>query len=256
MRSLLEKTFESWPGGGSAQPTQARAKAANGKTKGKPLVADAVAAPQADSKLLLVNKPDATQTYFMLGNLGIDRRNPDRPYIEVVNTLFGGRFTSFINTALRIKSGLTYGASSRFEQRLNPGPFLISTFTKNATTEKAMDMTLDVLHQFHENGITQEQLDSAKAYIRGQFPPTLETTNQLARYLAQLEFYGLPATDLEDFFNKLNAMDLATAKRVIEKYYPEKQLVWVVIGKSDEIGPVVKKYAPKMETRSITDAGF
>ena len=63
-------------------------------------------------KLLLVDKPDSTQTYFRIGNIGIARSNPDRVLIEIVNTLFGGRFTSMINTELRIKSGLTYGASS------------------------------------------------------------------------------------------------------------------------------------------------
>jgi len=68
------------------------------------------------SKLLLVDKPDSTQTYFRVGNLGIARTNPDRVIIEIVNTLFGGRFTSMINTELRIKSGLTYGAGSGFVQ--------------------------------------------------------------------------------------------------------------------------------------------
>ena len=56
-------------------------------------------------KLLLVDKPDSTQTYFEIGNLGIARTNPDRVHIGVINTLFGGRFTSMLNDALRVSSG-------------------------------------------------------------------------------------------------------------------------------------------------------
>ena len=41
---------------------------------------------------------------------------PDRTGIELINLLFGGRFTSMLNEALRVNSGLTYGARSAFEQ--------------------------------------------------------------------------------------------------------------------------------------------
>ena len=77
-----------------------------------PAVQLSAATPAQGKRLLLVDKPDSTQTYFRIGNLGIARTSPDRVYVNVVNTLFGGRFTSMINSALRIQSGLTYGANS------------------------------------------------------------------------------------------------------------------------------------------------
>ena len=64
--------------------------------------------------MLLVDSPGSVQTYFWLGNVGVDRRYSGRPALDLVNTLYGGRFTSILNTELRIKSGLSYGASSRF----------------------------------------------------------------------------------------------------------------------------------------------
>jgi predicted Zn-dependent peptidase len=207
-------------------------------------------------RLLLVDKPDATQTYFCIGSIGVTRTNPDRVYIRVVNTLFGGRFTSMLNSELRIKSGLTYGASSRFEQRKACGPFLITTYTRTATTEKAMDMTLEVIQSLHEKGVTQEALDSAKNYLKGQSPRTLETSGQLASQLTQLEFYGLDEREINDLCAQIDAMTLADAQRVIHQYFPRDNLVFVVIGKASEIGAVVRKYAPQVDTRTITEAGF
>ena len=61
--------------------------------------------------MLLVDKPDATQTYFMIAQPGAPHATPDRVPLLLVNTLFGGRFTSMVNDALRVNSGLTYGAS-------------------------------------------------------------------------------------------------------------------------------------------------
>ncbi len=161
-----------------------------------------------------------------------------------------------INTALRIKSGLTYGASSAFDQRKAPGPFYISTYTKNPTTEQAMDMALDVLKQLHEKGISAEQLASVKNLIKGQYPLRLETSDQLASQLADLELYSLDAHDIDYFYPKLDAMTLADSQRIIKTYFPLDNLVFVVIGKASEIGPAMKKYAPQLDTRSISDPGF
>jgi predicted Zn-dependent peptidase len=65
------------------------------------------------SRVLLVNKEDA-RNHFLYRCARVSRNNPDYVAIEVVNTLFGGRFTSMLNDELRVNSGLTYGASSRF----------------------------------------------------------------------------------------------------------------------------------------------
>ena len=222
--------------------------------------AAAVSVPQPSAftgrKLLLIDKPDATQTFYQIGNVGVTRTNPDRVYIQVVNSLFGGRFTSMLNSALRIQSGLTYGARSSFNQRLAAGPFAISTFTPNASTEKAMDMTLDVLKRLHDKGITEEELKSAKSYLKGQFPPTIETSDQLAALLTQLEFYGLDESDVNNYYAKIDSMTLADAERVIKQYFPLDNLVFVLIGKAGDIQTAARKYAPKLDTKAINQPGF
>jgi predicted Zn-dependent peptidase len=238
MQSVLSEKFGPWTG------PQAHAVAVPDK------------AGMEGKRLLLVDKPDATQTYYSIGNVGISRTNPDRVPIRVVNTVFGERFASMLNSELRIKTGLTYGARSHFDERKSRGPFVISSFTRTATTEKAMDLTLEVIKRLHEKGFTQEELDLAKAYIKGQFPPTIETTGQLAQQLTQLEFYGLDDREINNLYPQIDAMTLADAQRVIRQYFPLDNLVFVVIGKASEIGPVVRKYAPQENTLSISEVGF
>jgi zinc protease len=221
-----------------------------------PAVTFTEAAPVEGKRLLLVDKPDSTLTYYQIGNLGIARTNADRVYVQVINTLFGGRFTSMLNTELRIKTGLTYGARSSFSQRKVRGPFAISTFTQNAKTGEAIDRTLDILKRLHEKGITEEELKSAKSYLKGQFPPTIETSDQLASLIAQLEFFGLNESDINNYYAKVDSMTLADAQRIIKQYFPLDNLVFVLIGKADEIRAVAQKYAPKLDTKAISQPGF
>ncbi|MBI3649904.1 MAG: insulinase family protein [Acidobacteria bacterium] len=238
MEKLITDTFGAW------------------KVKGNTPITIADAAPFQGKKLLLVDKPDSTQTFFMIGNLGIARNNPDRVLINVVNTLFGGRFTSMLNSELRIQTGLTYGARSTFDERKARGPFIISTYTRNEKTEEALDRTLNILQRLHEKGISEAELKSAKAYIKGTFPTSLETTDQLAATLAQLDFYGLDDSDVNSLYAKLDAMTLADATRIIKEYFPLDNLVFVLVGKASEIEKMAKKYAPVFEKKAITQTGF
>ena len=212
--------------------------------------------PAQGTMLLIVDKPDATQTFFRIGNVGISRSNPDRVWIRVVNTLFGGQFTSWLNTELRINKGLTYGVSSGFDERLKSGPFFINSFTPNATTAEAIDLTLATLKRLHAQGMTEGELRSAKTYIKGQFPLQLETTDRLAEMLAELELFGLDGSDIDRFYAKVDAMTVADAKRIIQQYFPLENLVFVVIGKASEIEPMVEKYAKRVDRKGITEQGF
>ena len=239
MRSAIETSFGGWQGKAPVAPAVPASKAVTGR------------------RLLLVDKPDATQTYFALGNVGIDATDPSRGPIAVVNTLFGGRFTSLFNTELRIKSGYSYGAFSRFAELRAPGPFTMTTFTKNATTIPAMDKSLEVLATAHAQGFTEVQLRSAKNSIAGELPPSLETSEQLAMTIARNELYGITRDQFNANLLALQATTVAEATHVLATDFPAgDNLVFVVVGKASEIEPQLRKYTPNMTVRKISDPGY
>jgi len=112
MRAKIEQAFGGWAAKTSTLPPVAAPAVVKGK------------------KMLLIDKPDSTQTFFAIGNIGTAESEPDRVAIRVVNTVFGGRFTSELNEALRVESGLTYGAESFFDSKKQPGAFAIFSYTK------------------------------------------------------------------------------------------------------------------------------
>ena len=238
IRAKLEEVLGAWP----ARPVKN--------------VTIPAAVPSKGKRLLLIDKPDATQTYFAIGNAGVSVTDPDRVAIHVVNTVFGGRFTSELNEALRVESGYTYGAESFFDERKAAGPFAIFSFTKNETTAPAIDLALQVLEKLHKDGVTQEQLASAKSYIKGQFPPNIETSKQLAQIIATHEFFGLGDDEVNQLEARVDAVTPEVARQVIQKHFPSENLVFTLIGNASAIAPAVKKYATSQDTRPITEPGF
>jgi predicted Zn-dependent peptidase len=203
-----------------------------------------------------VHKPGATQTYFWLGNVGASRTDPDRTAQALVNTVFGGRYTSMLNTELRVRSGLTYGASSSFDRLVQPGAFGISSYTATPSTVQAIDLAIATLERLHRDGIDEATLASAKSYLLGQFPPTIETNGALAGRLADLLFYGLGPEDVDGFADRVAAVDGAGARRVVDRSFPAaRDLAIVLIGDAAAIRGQVAKYGPVTEMK-IADPRF
>lgn len=188
-------------------------------------------------RILLVDKPDATQAHIRVGNVAIART--DDAYIPAVvtATVLGGGFGSRLIDELRVKRSLTYGAWSYFLTHRQPGDFRAATFTKVPTTGEALRLTLDLLRQFGTEGATREELSRAESLLSGQYPIQLETPNALAGKLAELTAYGIPRTDLESYPRRILATTVDDVRGIAGRYVTVDDAAVVVVGPAATIAP-------------------
>jgi predicted Zn-dependent peptidase len=230
---------------------QALTRAFGGWARAKAVPLQLKPAPRATGRrVLLVDSPGSVQTYFWLGNVGVDKRYSGRPALDLVSTLYGGRFTSILNTELRIKSGLSYGAGSSFVRGSVPGQFEIESFTQTENTGKAVDLTLETLDKLKHGSLEPAMLESGRAYVLGQYPLRLETAAHWASALADMEFYGLGKEYIEGYGPALAKVDLAETDAVTADAFPRPaDLVMVLIGDASKIREMAAKYGPVTEMK-------
>ena len=210
----------------------------------------------AGRRVLLVDFPGSAQTYFWIGNVGVAKRYPRRAALDLVNTLFGGRFTSLLNTELRIKSGLSYGARSSFARGSVPGEFSLRSFAQTENTGRALDLALTTLDRLRCDGVSRPMLDSARAYTLGQYPLGLETAADWAGMLADIELYGLGRGYVDDYPAQLAAVEVPEAQAVIEEAFPASDsLAIVAIGDGARIRGALAGYGP-MSQMALTGPEF
>ncbi|HEX8601757.1 MAG TPA: pitrilysin family protein [Pseudoduganella sp.] len=238
MRQQIESLFGAWKAQGPA-PQRA--------DYGKPLA--------GKPRVWLVNKPDAIETTFVIGGPGIARSDAGYVPLQVLNTVLGGRFTSWLNDELRVNSGLTYGANSAFTPLAQSGTFAMSSFTASAKTEAALDLALKTYQRLWSQGIDKATLDSAKAYVKGQFPPRFETSEQLAALLGDMYALDVDRAQIDNFMRDIDGLDPAKAKALVDQYFPRNNLQMVLVGKADDIRKVAGKYGEVTEL-DISADGF
>lgn len=237
LRFALAKAFEGWV------------------AVGPPPTVEATVPERSDGPtVLVVEKPDALQTYFRAGAPSIAWGDDDYPARFLANTVLGGRFTSRLNTALRIESGLSYGAGSEFDDA-RAGLFALRSFTATATSMDAVLLARDVYEEFRRDGLRDGELESARAYILGQYPlDELETASQRLTLRLDLERDGLPPDVVDGLFRRLWELDRDSVDRVIRERFPET-LDWVLVGRPDAILPFAPELGAVRRVR-ISTPGF
>jgi len=219
---LLEKQFGGWQSEGMAA-----------------LVAEVPIAPQLKTRqIVIVDKPEATQSQIRIGWVGVARSTGDYAALEVLNTILGGSFTSRLNQNLREKNGYSYGASSSFDMRLSAGPFLAGAGVQTDKTGPAVAEFFNELDAIVKP-IGGEELAKAKNYVALSFPGEFETTGDLARKLEELVVYNLPDDTFANFVARVTKVTAADLQKLAARYIQADKMAVVIVGDRKTIeGPV------------------
>jgi zinc protease len=186
------------------------------------------------AKAATLNTPfPSSQTMIRLGQLGIDHHNPDYFPLMVGNYILGGgSLVSRLAVEVREKRGLTYGVDSQFAPMPGEGPFLISLSTRNEQAPKALDVIQNVLHNYINNGPSDQELEAAKQYLTGSFPLSLASNRSIAILLLRMNFYHLPDDYLDTYVTHVKAVSKDQIKQAFKHQIDLDKLLLVTVGQS------------------------
>ena len=183
------------------------------------------------SHLAIVPREGAAQSELRIGHLSVRRDTPDYAPLVVMNAILGGQFVSRINLKLREEKAFTYGARTGFDWRRGVGPFFVQTSVHTASTAEAIADTLAEISGLRgTRPATPDEMTLAQASLTRGYPRNFETTQQVARSVAQLALFDLPDTYFEEFVPKVNAVTVDEVTRVARTYLDPSRAIALVVG--------------------------
>ncbi len=228
----------------------AQVEAAFGKWKGtapKVKIPATPALPKKEAKkkeprVILVDRPGATQSHVALSLVGLPRVNKDYDALLVMNTLLGGAFSSRLNMNLREAHAYTYGAWSGFELRRGAGPFTAGAPVVRESTGPAVNEILKEIERMRSEPVSEGELADAKAYLVRALPARFETVRDTARSVGWLSVFGLPLDEYATRPARLQRVTADDVKRVAATYLVPSAYRLVVVGDAkvvqDQLGKV------------------
>ena len=210
----------------------------DGKRKPAPVVAR-IAPPALVRRVVLVDRPGAAQTEVRAFEPGPPRSSPDYFALSVLNTIFGGNFSSRLNGKLREEKGYTYGARSDFAFRREGGPFSAGAPVKTAVTRAALVDFLAELERLRGGDVNATELTLAKQTMQRSLARQFETPPQIASSLAALKVYGLPDDYFTTYAARIGAVTAADITHAATALHPS-DMALVFVGDEKLIGPDIK----------------
>jgi hypothetical protein len=148
---------------------------------------------------------------------------------------------------LREDKGFTYGAYSSIDADKLVGTISASASVRSEVTDSAVYEFVYEIKNLVEKGVTQEELDKAKAELAGSFGRSLEQPGTVANFALNTARYNLPKDYYATYLQKLNSYTVAdinaTAKRLIE---PDKFII-TTVGNGAEIKEKLAQFGEVIE---------
>ncbi|HVJ20346.1 MAG TPA: pitrilysin family protein [Polyangiaceae bacterium] len=197
------------------------------------------AAP-AGRRLVIVDKPDRTQTQIIIGGLGSHPSDPDHFPLLLANTAFGGTFTARLMQEVRVKRGWSYGAYASLPYDRRRQAFSMWTFPKAGDAAECIKLELELLAQWRQSGISEGELAWCKDFLVRSHAFAIDTASKRVGLLLDAALYDLPPGYHARYLDAIKAVTLESANRAVAERIPSDNLVLTVVGTEPQIGDSVR----------------
>ncbi len=204
-------------------------------------------AKRTEKTLTIVDRPGSAQSNIVLGNLALERNNPDYFPVLVMNQILGAGASSRIFMNLREEKGYTYGAYSRFDTKNRGGEFEATAEVRTPVTGESLKEFFYELERIRSEKVGDDELQDAKNFLTGVFPIRAETQEGLTNLIVSQKLYDLPDDYLQTYRDNVNAVTVEDVERVAKKYIEPDKMAIVIVGDGQEVLEQAKSYAAGIE---------
>jgi predicted Zn-dependent peptidase len=220
LERMLEKTLGKWKAGSGMPPTSLD-----------------LASQPGPFRVLVVDRPGAAQTVVRFVLPGPAYDNPDRVALGLLETVFGGSFTSRLNTNLRETHGYTYGAGSTFLMLRRGGCLVASSSVRTNVTGASLKEFLVEFGRMQKGDVTEEEAGKARATVQNEVAEDFERLDGVLDRYAPIVVNGLRPAALAADVAKVPSVTAADLNRLATLLMRLDRGVLVLVGDRAKILP-------------------
>ncbi len=177
---------------------------------------------------------ETPQAVLFFGHEGIKRDDPDFFPAFIANEIMGGSgFQSRLQKEVRVKRGLTYGIGSYLVPMDLGALVLAQVATANETAGETLDVVMDQWRLIAEEGVTEEELNSAKTFLTGAYPLRFDGNGRIADIMVGMQMQGLPIDYIATRNDKVRAVTVEDIQRAAARIYRPDDLHVVIVGQPE-----------------------
>jgi len=205
----------------------------------------------AGKHLVIVDKPERTQTQIYMGGAGASPHDKDYAALTVGNTIFGGTFTARLMREIRSKRGWSYGAHSRLGRGRAREAWTMWTFPAATDAAACIKLQLQLLSQWIERGVTESEVTFAKQYLLRSTAFEIDTASKrLSRTLEEI-LLGLGSQFFQRHIRSIEAITKDDVNTAIRKRISPNNLLVAVVATASSISKQLEDSIENLATTHV-----
>jgi predicted Zn-dependent peptidase len=191
--------------------------------------------PSASSgRAVIHHVEDLQQQYLCIGGPGLPHEHPDRFTLALLSTVLGGGMSSRLFQRVREQEGLAYAVYTYADSYEDSGLICAAMNVQPAHGRKALRLTLEEFDRIAAEGLPSDELDAAKAQLKGGLLLSLESTSSRMHRIARSQLYAGRLVPVDELVASIEAIASEDVRRVAATLLARDRLSLVALGGSDE----------------------
>lgn len=201
-------------------------------------------------KLYYIHNPDLEQNYVLIDHLFASNQYFNEPDNTNLQILFNDFKYNQFYSAIRLDNGISYNPVTIF----NDSAFSLIYESSSSKLEDSVNITLDLIDNYIKNGITTENLLSAKRnIIHNELKREFIERDILNLITAKIAQDRLPAIDINEYLARIkHANNINNLNSTLKSYFNREKFSVIIIIGSIEFQDLLKlKNNPKIQSIDI-----
>jgi len=182
-----------------------------------------------EARVKVINRP-VEQTHIVLATHAYHRYHPDRFALSLLNSILGEGMSSRLFVEIREERGLAYSVYSYVSALNDTGTFAVYAAVDQEQTDTTIQAVLGELHRLREELIEDEEMEFAKAYMRGSLLLSLEHSGTNAGWVGNRLITSNTIPTPEEVVANFERVTSADIQRVARDLFRDEALLLSLVG--------------------------
>ncbi len=194
---------------------------------------DVYKAPENVEHVSIRNKK-TEQAHVVVGFPGYSGLSDDAFAARLLAVILGGNMSSRMFLSVRESQGLAYYIHSTTDEYNDTGTISTSAGVSVEKVDQAIKSIIDEFAKAARSGVTPDELEKAKAFLKGKIILRLEDSEEYSHLLGKYELLQEKLMGSEEVMQKIDEVTLDQINKVAADLFREEELRLAVIGPYDD----------------------
>lgn len=179
---------------------------------------------------VLIHRKETDQVHLDIGVRGYHLSHPNRHAQQLLSVILGAGMSSRLFLAVRERQGLAYRVRSYSVEATDAGYVVTYAGTDPTRVERTIETIVREYRRIREEAVPAAELRKAKDFAKGHFLMDLESSDEMAGFVATQETLLGNVESPEEVLAKLEAVTADDVSRIAREMFTPAKLNLALVG--------------------------